>query len=168
MQNSKPMKAQLRAVIRSLASEKNVSQELALAIAQVESSNDAWAVRYEPGYRWFYFDREHADRINISVVTERVFQATSWGAMQVMGAVCREYGYRGPLQLLSVEWELALMYSVEHLKRLQVRFGSDWATLAAAYNAGSPRKTPGGLWENQRYVDKISQALREVAASPEA
>jgi soluble lytic murein transglycosylase-like protein len=47
-----------------------------------------------------------------------------------------------------------------HLAALRRRHGTgdDLEALAAAYNAGSPRRNAAGCWVNQRYVDKVRES----------
>ncbi|WP_162232521.1 lytic transglycosylase domain-containing protein, partial [Methylogaea oryzae] len=82
-------------------------------------------------------------------------QRTSWGPMQVMGAVARERGFRGPFEQLNGVW--GLYCGCLLLERLRERFlsGFGWQGVAAAYNAGTPRRTGNGRWENQQYIDKL-------------
>jgi hypothetical protein len=126
-------------------------------MCKVESSLNPWAVRFEPGYKWFYEPVKFAEWSRISVDTERALQAMSYGLMQVMGAVCREYGYRGDLIRIASDAEQSLTFACKHLRKLTMRFGE--VECIPAYNAGSPRKTPGGLWVNQGYVDKVHAEL---------
>lgn len=90
--------------------------------------------------------------------TEFVQQKTSWGPMQVMGAVAREMGFNGYFPELCSP--LGLYYACKHLRRLADRFlaSHGWDGVAAAYNAGSPRKGADGRWVNQGYVDKLRAA----------
>jgi len=133
------------------------------AIVSVESAGNPWVCRYEPLFRYLYFPREHADRLNQSVETETNQQMTSWGLMQLMGAVARELGFTEPLAKLS-DLQTGLEWSCKKLKTLKERWGEDEIRMIASWNAGSPRKTPGGLYVNQTYVDKVWRKLTELRA----
>lgn len=76
-----------------------------------------------------------------------------------MGAVAREYGFRGWLSSLC-DPEINLRYGCKHLKNLERRFlvTYGWEGVVSAYNAGSPRRKGKSLWENQTYVNKIHTA----------
>lgn len=149
---------------------------LVAALVQVESGGDRWAMRTEPAYRYLWDVRRGrpfrcssgvaAARTppagfgapdGISRITEWIGQQTSWGYMQVMGAVAREYGYTGHFPGLCDPLE-GLHYGCRHLVRLRDRFHAEhgWVGVAAAFNAGSPRRTNSGAWENQAYVDKLA------------
>ena len=83
--------AELTTLIKSAASRRSLHWELVYAICQVESSLNPSAIRHEPRYRWLVGDNETMSP------TERQDQMTSWGLMQVIGAVARELGHRPPL-----------------------------------------------------------------------
>lgn len=90
--------------------------------------------------------------------TEWIGQQASWGPLQVMGAVARELGFRGPFpQLCGIA---GLEYGCQHLHHLTLRYyrNTGWAGVAAAYNAGSPQQAAGG-YVNQAYVDRIELAI---------
>lgn len=131
---------------------------MGLAIAEVESDFNPWAVRFEPNWKYPYQVDKMARSMNpvITSATEGVLQATSWGVMQLMGTVARELGYRDHLTRL-VDPALNISLGLRHLARLK-RTGytvDDWI---ASYNAGSPKKFPNGIYANQAYVDKVGRA----------
>lgn len=154
-------------------------EELVVAIARHESSLNRWAMKYEPGYRYLWNcvdDAPHkigpADAHASSAPsgfpscpglltdadTEFVAQRTSYGVMQVMGAVAREYGFRGYLsQLCDVQTSCDI--ACRHLSKLATRFHAQygWAGVIAAYNAGSP-VFANGRFTNQDYVDAVARA----------
>lgn len=123
------------------------------AVIQVESAGNPVAMRYEPGWKYLCRPAFYSDRLRITEDTEIHLQKFSYGLMQVMGSVTREYGYGDSLALL-VEPFRALEYGCRHLKNFRRRFpqGRDWI---AAYNAGSPRKRPDGSYSNEEYVKKV-------------
>lgn len=151
-----------KALIHEVAEANQIDGDLFEAICGVESSFSHTAVRYEAGYRWLWYPREYASRQKITEATEETLQKISYGLCQVMGAVCREFGYQGPLILLT-DPELSLVYGAKLLRRLYLKYGErNESDIIAAYNAGSVRKTPGGMYENQAYVNKVTQALRVI------
>lgn len=151
--------AAIKTRVRDCAIAHDLDPDLMEAIAKVESGMRYEPVRYEAGYRWFWHVPSVAANLGISTDTERALQSMSYGPLQVMGAVCREYGYIGHLSLLPSLPDLAIKYGCQHMKNLMRRFGSDEGALSAAYNAGSPRKNRTGCYENQPYVDKVHRAL---------
>ena len=147
---------ELTTLIKSAASRRSLPWELVYAICQVESSLNPSAIRHEPRYRWLVGDNETMSP------TERQDQMTSWGLMQVMGAVARELGHTGPLSDL-LDPPTGLFYGCLHLRRFRAKYDI-WPDVIAAYNAGSPRRVAGqiGPYVNQSYVDKVLAAWNNL------
>jgi soluble lytic murein transglycosylase-like protein len=147
-------------VIEDVADEENVPKNLLAAIVQTESSNNQWACRFEPHYKWIYKTKENARDNGITEATETVMQMTSFGLCQVMGAVARELGLKGHIfQLL--DQKVNLQYAAKLLKRLASRY-KERDDIIAAYNAGSPIKGLNGAYRNQAYVDKVNLYLSAI------
>jgi len=138
-----------------------LNKSLVFSIIQVESSSDTWAIRYEPQFKWILpraVSLLHAKAWGVSIDTEEMGQRTSWGLMQVMGAVARELGWDGPMTKLLLP-EHGIDYGCRQLARLARKHKTE-ADLIAAYNAGSPRKDVKGKYVNQGYVDKVSTYMQ--------
>ncbi|MDT0496510.1 lytic transglycosylase domain-containing protein [Algiphilus sp. W345] len=163
--------------IAAIAARHHLPPQLVQAIVQVESGGDANAMRCEPAYPWLWNVRSGAPlpvssatasrRLppasfpsprGSSRLTEWLGQQTSWGVMQVMGAVARELGYEGHFAGLC-DPATGLDYGCRYLARLAGRFRLQhgWPGVVAAYNAGSPRLDAQGRFENQVYVDKVAR-----------
>lgn len=134
---------------------------LVQALITIESAGNPWAARFEPSYGYLSFPREHAEKLGLSYDTEVCHQQTSWGLMQIMGGVARELGYKYMLTQLC-DPSVGLYWACKKLRTLEIQYGGDEPRMVAAYNAGSVRKTVGGLMVNQRYVDKVFSVLREL------
>lgn len=150
-------------LIEDVSDEENVPANLLGAIIQTESSNNKWAVRFEPHYKWLFKTKDHARDNGITEATETVFQMTSFGLCQVMGAVARELGLKGPIFQLCDE-KTNLQYAAKLLKRLASRY-KERDDIIAAYNAGSPIKGLNGAYRNQSYVDKVNLYLSAIQAA---
>lgn len=156
------------------------NQPLISAISQVECGGDIFAARFENGYSYLWDVRANNARRCTGIYrpndflgiagttshqTEFVQQRTSWGPMQVMGAVAREYGYKGSFPALC--GELGMKCGALHLMRLKKRLLAKGLIreddLIAAYNAGWARRGDDGKYLNQRYVNKVNAALTAVA-----
>lgn len=147
-------------IIEDVADAENVPANLLAAIVQTESSNNRYAVRFEPHYKYLFKTKENAAANGITEATETVFQMTSFGLCQLMGAVARELGLKGTVfQLLDEQTNLT--YAAKLIKRLANRF-KERNDIIAAYNAGTPVKTMNGLYKNQSYVDKVNQYLSAI------
>ena len=80
--------------------------------------------------------------------------------MQLMGATARYMKFDGQLPAL-YKPENNIYWGCKYLAHLKERYG-DGEALVSSYNAGSPRKTSGGLWVNTRYVDSVYSYYREL------
>lgn len=64
---------------------------LVCAVIEQESSWNTWAVRFEPA---FYLKYIHPP-VLLRPTTEQIFEAASFGLMQIMGATARAAGFKG-------------------------------------------------------------------------
>ncbi len=158
----------------------NLPECLLHAIALVESGGDIYAYRVEPPYHYLWDVRAHkpfrglttAERDNESAPSDFSYwpgisshdtewwgQQASWGPMQVMGSVAREYGFNDRFPgLCSAATGVGI--GTLYLEKLKNRFYGQygWRGVAAAYNAGSPRLQGDGTFINQDYVDRVAAA----------
>lgn len=173
--------SRLATEVQNVAVMKDLPAALLAALVLQESGGRASAWRFEPPYRYYWdcarnqpfreptaaeragemapADFRVPDGWLVTRHTEWVGQACSWGPLQVMGAVAREYGFRGDFTGLCGAG-LGLEYGAMHLHKLRNRFldKHGWTGVVAAYNAGSPRRIDGGLnWVNQDYVDRVRE-----------
>jgi hypothetical protein len=169
----------LRAINRFTFPELPVDMVRAMAV--VESGGNPFAWRAEPKYRYLWNNAGNAPfrplttaetlselapadfsapkGLDSSRNTEWWGQQASWGPLQIMGAVAREYGFKGHFpQLCTAE---GVRYACLHLSRLKKRFFQDfgWDGVISAYNQGSPAMT-GAKFNNQEYVDKVKRLWR--------
>ena len=140
-------------LIMSIANFNNVDPDLAVAIAETESSFDEYACRFEANWKYAFNCESFANNAKISEDTERMLQMCSFGMMQVMGTVARELGFRGNLLHLTKP-ELGIRFGCLKLKELLAKY-SYQDDVIAAYNSGSPRKIQDGRYYNQTYVNKV-------------
>lgn len=143
-----------------MAIAQDVDPALVKAIITVESNWDPKVSRFEPHWKYLHFPREHAERVGITTDTEITLQSMSIGLMQIMGGVARELGFVGNLSEL-FEPEVNLKYGIQKLKELIKKWPLE-QSIISAYNQGSPRMTPGGMYENQVYVDKVWKELTKL------
>jgi len=148
--------------VEAISSKYDIDPKLVKAIIEVESSNEVYAVRHEPYFRWLYNVEDYTGLQ--TTATEETMQKTSWGLMQIMGATARELGFEGRFLVELINPETNIEYGCKYLAGLRDRFQHLDSQIAifddnkvAAYNAGSPRRE-NGEFVNQDYVDKIIQA----------
>lgn len=136
---------------------------LVKAFCLVESSFEPHSAKYESLYSYIFHPEAYAGKKgnNVNVVTERMLQMTSWGPMQLMGAVARERGYDGFLPDLCNP-DIGIYYSCKHLKTYLTRY-PNLDDAIASYNAGSPRKKTDGRYVNQEYVDLIKGYMESLS-----
>jgi len=162
----------LKLLAREAAIKYGLDPRLICALCEVESSWIPWAVRHEAGYEWLVgFKRGYSgtgkmnlldacDRWYVVSETERyagldcaklqtelLMQQTSWGLMQIMGAVARERGFKGWLTELcdpavNLEWGCKhLRWMVDHNNAYGLPdFRIKPEDLAAAWNGGKARR----------------------------
>lgn len=147
-------------IILQAAKASGVSPLLAVAVCEVESAGDNYAMRYEPNWKYAFEVEKFAKLNRITAETERQLQCFSFGLMQVMGTVARELGHMGPLVKLTDPY-IGAKYGCLKLAKLSAVLKST-DDVIAAYNAGSPKMTADGKYVNQHYVDKVNSYLKPV------
>ena len=129
-----------------------IKPEIIFGIVKKESNGDQFACRFEPNYKWLYYP-DQVKPISCSLDTEKTLQKISWGLMQVMGAVYREYGYKGWLSIIPGNIEIQLRFGCKHLSNKIEKYGINEGLLA--YNSGSPRKNEEGKYINESYLKDV-------------
>lgn len=152
------------ALIERHAGELGLDPSLVAAICEVESAWQTHAIRFEPGFlRAHVPDEPKRFGPAITVETERMARATSWGLMQVMGQTARELACQEQYLSMLCGPDLGIYFGCRYLASRRDRFrdlGADaWI---AAYNAGTPRQEPNGEFRNQAYVDKVRAAQKRI------
>jgi hypothetical protein len=161
-------------LIARIAAEEGLDPKLVTAFIQTESSGDAYAWRTESAYRYLWdvknnrpYRKLTPTEANSEVApgdfyaaagsrnTEWIGQQASWGPMQVMGAVAREFGYKKHFPELCGEDGIRIGCKLlrKLFEKYQDRYGNEG--VIAAYNAGTPALLDSGKFGNQSYVDKV-------------
>lgn len=167
-----------KTTIYEIATQYKVDPHLVSAVILVESGGNVYAWRTEPVYRYLWdvvqnkpFRKLTDAEQNTEIApadfrakvgsrnTEWIGQQASWGPMQVMGAVAREFGFTEHFPNLC--GEQGVHYGCRVLAKLQTRHlaNGGYAAVLAAYNGGSPQIV-NGKYRNQDYVDKVLQNFR--------
>ena len=144
-------KIKIEYLIEKYGKEYRIPQHIIKAIIKVESNFNSDAMRYEPDYKWLKLP---LDKYHYNEATEEVSQKTSWGLMQVMGAVAREKGFEGNYLSKLLKPQIGIKYGCKHLYSYYKKYNS-WEDAISSYNQGSPRTNDEGEYENQEYVDKV-------------
>jgi hypothetical protein len=146
-------------IVQEIAQELGLNHLYIAAIIMVESNGYECATRYEPNWSYHWQVGVFAELAGTTTETEYYGQMTSWGPMQIMGTTSRERGFRGLFPELCKP-KVGIKFGCLHFKKLFDKYGN-YEDAIAAYNAGNVRKTPGGLYENEKYVDKVMGFYRE-------
>lgn len=162
------------AAIAAGAQRHGLETALVAAIVRQESGGNPDAARHEPGYRYVVdvetgrpfrtlteaevvMDRAPMGFHGIglcSASTEWVFQRTSWGLCQVMGANAREHGCKTPFLTALLDPSEGVEYGCRYLADLRRRY--DLTAAISAYNAGKPLDV-----NYQTYVVPVLRAYDE-------
>lgn len=149
---------------------------LVLALIWQESSGNKWAFNPEPQYR-FLWDmkkkmpfRKLTPQENIAEIPPADFsspdpllvpkdaewwaQQSSWGLIQVMGAVAREQGFNGPFLTELLEPERNLQSGLQHLRK-QFNAAGTVRDALRRYNGGPANP-------DYRYADGVLTKYDEV------
>ncbi len=85
---------ELIALAKQKAKEHQLYPELVCAVCEQQSAWNPWAARYEPAFYTRYVEPLW-DAGKLGTRTEATARAFSWGLMQTMGQVAREFGFGG-------------------------------------------------------------------------
>lgn len=155
-------------IIEHYAHRYNVPELIIRATIQVESGGNPNACRFEPGYIWLYEISKMTKAIGCTRETMVNMQKTSYGIMQVMGAVFLELGgYTEEEE--SSRWPtamsnpfLGIKYGSLVLRDIMRKHGHNALDIYSAFNQGSPRKAFNGLYVNQSAVTRFKNAYEKL------
>jgi len=149
-------------LIKENADKYKIDKDIISAIISTESGFDINSVRYEQDYRWIYKLEDTTKLVGCTKETMLMMQKTSWGLMQLMGAVYYELGGSNWATIL-LSPGVNLKFACEHLANLIKRYSlSNPADIYAAYNAGSIKKMKSGEYVNQNNVDRFNKHLKNI------
>lgn len=148
--------------IKAIAIEQGLDYRLVAAICMQESSGNSFATRFEPTYKWVYNVNELTRSVGCTANTMMVMQMTSWGMMQVMGAVAYENGF-SPKQYCTqlVLPHVGILYGCKLLKKLWAKHDTIDKVIAS-YNAGNPKPYLDGDAKAKKYVDSVLSYMVSV------
>lgn len=169
-----------RREIADAAAVHGLDRRVVAALIQVESGGNPFAWNPEPRYRYLWNVREGRPFRPLTPaelmdeIPPRDFpvfagdrdqewwgQQASWGLMQVMGALAREYGYRAPYLTELVSPAANLGIGCRHLAALLKWAEGDLVQALAAWNGGKAGNTTEPF-RNEGYAAKVLMALSGV------
>jgi soluble lytic murein transglycosylase-like protein len=139
---------------RQIAASHGLDPVLVCAVIEQESAWNPWAVRYEPGFLSRYVAPMYtAGKLS---ATEAYTRSMSWGLMQVMGQVAREFGFAGKslaeLCHPSTGIEFGCLVLAARLRRAH----NDVSVALLAWNGGA----------NPSYPTEVLNRIRNYSSKP--
>jgi len=126
---------------RSIAAAHALDPALVCAVIEQESAWNPWAVRYEPGFLSRYVAPLYtAGKLS---VTETYTRSMSWGLMQVMGQVAREFGFAADSLPELCDPATGVEIGCRILAKRMARARGDVPAALLAWNGGSNPNYPG-------------------------
>jgi soluble lytic murein transglycosylase-like protein len=138
----------LNEIIKRNSQTFEIPENLIKSIIVQESGCRVWAIRYEPAFTRRHLTDKETGQLKsleklkghipkgINRTTEYMMRATSFGLMQVMGQVAREYGFsKDSLVELCVP-ELNIYFGCSHFKRLLNLRDGDISRALLNWNGG--------------------------------
>ena len=148
--------------IKQISMEHSLDYRLVAAICMKESSGNSFATRFEPQYKWVYKVNELTASVGCTANTMMVMQMTSWGLMQVMGAVAYELQFPAKQYCSQLVLpHVGILYGCKYLSKLWSKYKTI-DEVVSCYNAGHISKNNEGKFNNQSYVDSVLSYMVQV------
>jgi soluble lytic murein transglycosylase-like protein len=123
------------ALARQIASAHSLEPALVCAVIEQESAWNPWAVRYEPGFLSRYVAPLYtAWKLS---ATEAYTRSMSWGLMQVMGQVAREFGFKEQSLTELCEPAVGIEFGCRVLSARLAKAKGDVPAALLAWNGGA-------------------------------
>ena len=126
--------AQLVALARRAAAAQSLDPALVCAVVEQESAWNPWAIRYEPLFFAKYVASLYTN--NKVSASEAYARGFSWGLMQVMGQVAREFGFDAPFLSALCDPEQGLALGCKVLRKKFDAADGDATRALLAWNGG--------------------------------
>jgi soluble lytic murein transglycosylase-like protein len=133
---------------RNIAREHALDPALVCAVIEQESAWNPWAVRYEPGFLSRYIAPLYtAGKLS---ATEAYTRAMSWGLMQVMGQVAREFGFKEASLSELCDPDTGIEFGCRILSARLARAKGDATAALLAWNGGADANYPAEVLARKR------------------
>ena len=143
--------SQLITLARKAASAHSLDPALVCAVVEQESNWNPWALRYEPTFFSKYVAALYTN--NKITATEAYARGFSWGLMQVMGQVAREFGFDALFLSALCDPEQGLAVGCKVLrKKLDAMAGDSTRALLAWNGGGNPNYAAQVLARRAHYL----------------
>jgi soluble lytic murein transglycosylase-like protein len=136
------------ALARQIACELVLDPALVCAVIEQESAWNPWAVRYEPAFLSRYVAPLYtAGKLS---ATEAYTRAMSWGLMQVMGQVAREFGFKEKSLTELCDPATGIEFGCRILAAKLARAKGDVPAALLAWNGGADVNYPAEVLARKR------------------
>jgi soluble lytic murein transglycosylase-like protein len=125
---------QFIAIAQKYANAHSLDPALVCAVIEQESSWNPWAIRYEPAFFTKYVAPLYTN--NKVSATEAYARGFSWGLMQVMGQVAREFGCDAPFLSALCDPEQGIAIGCKVLRRKFDAMPGDATRALLAWDSG--------------------------------
>jgi len=143
--------SQLITLARKVAIAQSLDPSLVCAVVEQESAWNPWAIRYEPAFFSKYVATLYTN--NKIAATEAYARGFSWGLMQVMGQVAREFGFDALFLSSLCEPEQGLAVGCKVLRKKLDAMAGDATRALLAWNGGAnPTYAAQVLARRARYL----------------
>jgi hypothetical protein len=177
------MTSEYTSEILTVSAQFKLNPDMVAAQVTVESAGNPWAWNPEPAYRYLWNVRLHkpfrpltaneminelppADFPTLAGDRDQEWwaQQASWGLMQVVGAVARQYGFRNNYLSELCEPIQGLTVGCHVMSDLLEWSNGDISQALAAYNGGRYGNA-ARPFRNQAYADKVLAAHAQLTAA---
>jgi soluble lytic murein transglycosylase-like protein len=143
--------SQLVTLARKAASAQSLDPALVCSVVEQESNWNPWALRYEPAFFSKYVAALYTN--NKITATEAYARGFSWGLMQVMGQVAREFGFDALFLSALCDPEQGLAIGCKVLrKKFDAMAGDSTRALLAWNGGGNPNYAAQVLARRAHYL----------------
>jgi soluble lytic murein transglycosylase-like protein len=140
---------------RSIAAAHGLDRALVCAVIEQESAWNPWAVRYEPGFLSRYVAPLYtAGKLS---ATEAYTRSMSWGLMQVMGQVAREFGFEAGSLPELCDPAIGVEFGCRILAKRVARARGDVPAALLAWNGGANPNYPAAVLARTRNYSSKSE-----------
>jgi soluble lytic murein transglycosylase-like protein len=126
---------QLVTMARKAAAAQSLDPALVCAVVEQESAWNPWAMRYEPAFFTKYVASLYTN--NKITASEAYARGFSWGLMQVMGQVAREFGFDALFLSALCDPEQGLAVGCKILHKKFDAMAGDATRALLAWNGGA-------------------------------
>lgn len=148
---------------KEVAKENELDPALVCAVVEQESNWNPSAIRFEPGFYKTYLERYWGPMESLGSGSKVPYLTFSFGLMQVMGQVAKEFGYHDDLIDLLVDPEKALQIGCKVLSSKLKKANGNVENGLLMWNGGGNKKYPQEVLARiSKYQEKENESITET------